>query len=435
MSEDFVPGRRLPRPVRMFLATEVAGGVVLLGASCVALVWANSPWQHTYVSLWRTDLSIGLGRWVISEDLRHWVNDGLMALFFFVVGLEVKRELVKGELREVRAAALPVLAAVGGMIVPALLYAVVNLGRPGGHGWGIPMATDIAFALGVLAILGSRAPASLKVFLLTLAIVDDIGAIVVIAVVYSRGIDGRALGIAVASVVLMVLLRKVGIVWLPLFVILGVVVWVATHASGIHPTIAGVVLGLLCPIHPLAPARVARTWLRQIQDEPAPGDLAAMTNMARASVSVAERLEYLLHPWTGFVVVPLFALANAGVVLRADSLDGQGTVAVAGGVVAGLVVGKCVGILFTVWVAVRIGISPLPTEVTWGQMAGVAMIAGIGFTVSLFIAGLAFPGEAHLEDAAKLGILVASAVAAVTGAWLVARSRPTHHGGGDGDGP
>ena len=357
--------------VREFLRTEVAGGVVLLAAAVVALVWVASPWADAYDDLWH---------W---HDLRHWVNDGLMALFFFVVGLEIKRELVVGDLREPRHAALPVLAALGGMVVPAGLYLAVNAGRAGADGWGIPMATDIAFALGVVAVLGRRVPASLKLFLLALAIVDDLGAIAVIAVFYSGSIDGRWLGLAVGALVAVALLWRAGVRSLPVHVALAVATWWFVYESGVHATIAGVALALLVP------------------------------------VDVGDDVEHALHPWTSFVVVPLFALANAGVALDPGALDADGATAVALGVAVGLVVGKTAGISLFAWLAVRLGLAHKPIGASWAQLVGVAAVAGIGFTVSLFVAGLAFDDVA-LEDAAKLGILVASVAAGLLG-WLLLR--------------
>ena len=416
-----LPGRRMPRVLRQFLETEAAGGIVLLVAAVVALVWANSPWSGSYETLWHTDLSIGLGRFVLVEDLRHWVNDGLMALFFFVVGLEIKRELVHGDLREPRVAAMPAIAALGGMAVPALLFLLVTVGGGGAKGWGIPMATDIAFAIGVVALLGSRVPASLKLFLLTFAIVDDIGAIVVIAVFYATDVQPVFLATAAGIVLVMLVLRRAGVVWTAPYVVLGVGVWLATQASGVHATIAGVALGLLAPARALSPAAVSREWARDLSDDPSPAELDTMTRLARTTVSPAERIEHLLHPWTSFAVVPLFALANAGVVIKADSFDSPATVGVTAGVMLGLVVGKLVGISAATWLAVRSGLGRLPEGATWAMVVGIAAIGGIGFTVSLFIAELAYePGA--IQDAAKLGVLGASTVAALLGATLLVRA-------------
>lgn len=341
MNQDpALPGRRLPRAVLALLHTEAAGGVVLLVAAVAAVVWANSPWQDSYATVWQTEFTIGLGRWDVTEDLQHWINDALMAVFFFVVGLEVKREFVHGDLRDPRAAAVPVIAALGGMVAPALIFVAFNAGRPGSDGWGIPMATDIAFAVGLLALLGPRVPATLKLFLLTLAVVDDVGAIIVIAAFYSTGVDVGAVAIAAVLLLVIVGLVRAQVVWLPVYVALAAGVWLATYASGIHATIAGVVLGLLAPARQLAPATVAREWASHLDDEPAPADMAAMTRLARASVSPAERFEHELHPWTSFAIVPLFALANAGVTIRGDAFETAGATPVIIGIVGGLVLGK-----------------------------------------------------------------------------------------------
>ncbi len=416
-----LPGRRMPRLVRQFLETEAAGGVVLLVAAVVALAWANSPWGESYRTLWSTDLTLRLGRYVLVEDLRHWVNEALMAVFFFVVGLEIKREVVHGDLRDPRAAVLPALAAAGGMVVPALLYLAVTAGGAGSHGWGIPMATDIAFAVGVVALVGPRVPPALKLFLLTLAIVDDVGAIVVIAVVYSSDIQGRFLLAAAALVMLMLLLRRIGVVWLPPYVVIGSAVWLATQASGVHATVAGVVLGLLAPARRLIPGSVARQWAGDLDDDPGPADLEAMTRLAKTAVSPAERLEHLLHPWTSFLIVPLFALANAGVELRGKAFDRPGAAAVTAGVMIGLVAGKAVGITGASWLAVRTGAGRLPDGVRWSMIAGVGIVGGIGFTVALFVAELAFdPGA--LQESAQIGVLAASALAAVLGGAVLSRA-------------
>ena len=418
---DPLPGRRLPQSVRDFMATEASGGILLLVAAVVALIWANSAWGDGYQSVWNTEISVNIGRYVLEEDLQHWVNDALMAIFFFVVGLEIKRELVEGELRDPRTAAMPAIAALGGMVVPALLFVLVAAGTDGSRGWGIPMATDIAFAIGVVALLGSRVPASLKLFLLTLAIVDDIGAILVIGVFYSSGLEPRFLLAALALVAAIVLLNRAGVVWAAPYLVLGVALWLATYASGVHATLAGVVLGLLTPARSLLPATVARNWAADLDDEPSPHELDAMTKLARHAVSPAERIAHLLHPWTSFLIVPLFALANAGVVIRSDSFDAPGATMLTIAVMVGLVVGKTLGIAGAAWLAARTGIARLPEGVTWPMMLAISTVAGIGFTVSLFIAELAF-AIGPLQDAAKLGVLAASAVAALVGGLALRRA-------------
>ena len=373
--------RRRARALREFLDTEVAGAVVLLVAVVVALVWANSSLSSSYSDLWHTELSVSVG-WGLDMSLHQVVNDGLMTVFFFVVGLEIKRELVDGELSDPRTAAVPVAAAIGGMVVPALLFVAINASTGTTRGWGIPMATDIAFALGVLAVAGSRLASGAKLFLLTSAVVDDIGAIVVIAVVYSTSISTGALLGAAVVIGMVLLARATGVQSLVVYVLLGVLLWDAMFESGVHATIAGVVLGLITP--------------------------------ARGPDSVAERLEHRLHPLSSFVIVPLFALANAGVRLDVGSLSEPAPRAVALGVVVGLVIGKTVGISAATAIAVKTRIGRLPDGVGAGEVIGMAMVAGIGFTVSLFVTELAFDDPA-IRDAAKTAVLVASVVAAVAG--------------------
>ncbi len=433
ISSDRAVPRLLVRPLREFLDTEVAGAVVLLAAALVALVWANSPLGDTYESLWRTKVTIGVGDWVLVEDLRHWVNDGLMAVFFFVVGLEIKRELVEGELSTAKAAVMPVIAAAGGMAVPAVLYLVLTPTDVAGQGWGIPMATDIAFALGVLALCGPRIPSSLRVFLLSLAIVDDVGAIVVIALVYTPELDVAFIAMAAIGLLAVVALRAMRVWWVPIYVVIGTAIWFATLRSGVHATIAGVILGLLTPVRALNPNAMQDLLIEE--DDLADGQLSAAEARrarwrAQASVSVAERIAHDLHPWTSFVVVPVFALANAGVELSADSLRAAASSPVTRGVLVGLVVGKIVGITGFAWGAERLGLAILPTGVGWFQMTGVAAVAGIGFTVSIFIAGLAF-GDGSLVDEAKVGILAAAVLATAIGATLLRMSHSSMGAGSD----
>lgn len=382
--------------VREFLHTESAGGVLLLAASVAALIWANSPWQDSYRDLWSHHLAIDLGVHTIDLSLGHWISDGLMTLFFFVVGLEIKRELVIGELRDPRRAALPAIAAVGGMVVPALIYAAFNAGGDGASGWGIPVATDIAMAVGVLSLLGSSVNRSLKIFLLALAIVDDVGAIVIIAIFYGGEFDGSAALVAGGLLVVVIACRLLGVQSLVVYVVLGTLLWVAVLDSGIHATLTGVVLALLAPARP-----------RPGHDEP----------------SVVERLEHRLHPYTSFLVVPLFALANAGVSVSGDSLRDAVSSPIAHGIVVGLVVGKLVGVSGATWLATRFGVGSLPDGVTWRGILGVSALAGIGFTVSLFVTSLAFtdPGQ---QDIARMAIIVASTTAAVLGT-VILRVRPS----------
>jgi Na+:H+ antiporter, NhaA family len=423
--------RLVLQPLQTFLRTEEAGGILLLATAVAALVWANSPWQASYDAVWHTQLTIGVGNWSLAEDLQHWVNDALMALFFLVVGLEIKRELITGELRQPRVAALPAIAALGGMAVPALLYLAINSSGEPARGWGIPMATDIAFALGVLALVGRGLPAALKSFLLALAIVDDIGAILVIAVFYSGSIDVLPLLVAGGLLAFVLILQRLQVRWTVVYVLLGVGVWLATFQSGVHATIAGVALGLATPAVPFQRPKAVSLEAHRIADDtvddPVPPDADAhhwlhLAGLTREAVSPLARLEHLLHPWTSYVIVPLFALANAGVSISSSTLREALTSGVALGVVVGLVVGKTVGVTVFAWVATRTGITRLPDGARWSQLVGVAALAGIGFTVSLFITGLAFQ-TAAIQDAAKIGILAASLLAGVVGALLLARSQ------------
>lgn len=416
--------RRVGRPVREFLAIEAAGGVLLIAATLLALIWANSPWSGAYHSLFQARINLQIGT-ILTLDLpfEAWINDALMAVFFFVVGLEIKRELVSGELKDPRAAALPAMAALGGMIFPALIYFAFNASGAS-HGWGIPMATDIAFALGVVSLLGSRVPGAMKVFLLTLAIVDDIGAIVVIAVFYTTDLSLGWLAIAAGLIVVVITMRAARIWFIPAYLFVGLFVWLAVFESGIHATIAGVVLGLLTPAHPLKP------------DVPEDQDFVSQVMTGRASapvvrrasfdlneqVSVAERLSEFLHPFSSFIIIPLFALSNAGIEISRGALSTAATSDVTIGVVAGLVVGKLVGISLFTWIGVRSGMSEMPRGANWTHVIGLAAIGGVGFTVSLFVTGLAFDNPLFTDDA-KIGIIVASVVAALVGSLILARAK------------
>ena len=423
------------RPLEEFLGTETLGGLLLLVAAVAALIWANLP-GDSYVEFWSRHIVIDLDVVVLNLTLVEWVNDALMAAFFFVVGLEIKREVLRGELAAPRKAALPVAAAFGGMVVPALIYFAFNAGTDGSDGWGIPMATDIAFAVGVLALLGKRAPLALKVFLLALAIADDLGAIAVIAVFYTDDVDLAWLGFAVALMALTYAMGRLGVRDLIVYVAVGVMAWVAVHESGVHATVAGVAFGLLTPIRPyfgraelVGPAQDSLNHAIEADAEGAEGveertaALRELEEVARESQPVLDRMEHALHPWTGFVVVPIFALANAGVDLGgravSDAVDSRVTL----GVVLGLMVGKPLGIFVFSWLAVRLGVATLPAGVHFEHVLGAGMIAGIGFTVSIFIANLAFE-DAGLVSEAKIGILFASAVMGALGLgmlWIVSR--------------
>lgn len=407
------------RALRLFLASEVTGGVVLLVAALVAVAWANSPWQAGYRQLWHTELSVVLGHWHLSLTLQEWVNQGLMSVFFLVVGLEVKRELLQGELRQARRAVLPIVAAIGGMIVPALLYAVVA-GGTASDGWAIPMATDIAFALGVLALVAPGLPPSLRVFLLALAIVDDLGAIVVIAAFYSGPLEVQWLVAAGGTLAVVYVVRRLGLTFTPVFVALGVVAWLAFYAAGVHATIAGVAMGLLAPARAKLDRDMVGTQGEELLDVYTPEAARTTSHLARHAVSRLEWLELALHPWTSWLVVPIFALANAGVTVTAGSFGEAMTSSVTLGVVVGLVAGKTIGIAGASWIACRAGFAELPPDAEWRDVVGTALLGGIGFTVSLFVTGLAF-GNTALGAEAKVGIFIASVVSGGLAA-LVLRS-------------
>jgi NhaA family Na+:H+ antiporter len=419
------------RPFQTFLETEYAGGILLLAAAVAALTWAHSPWGDSYERFWHTQLTFGPPGWQITHDYRGWVNEGLMAIFFFVVGLEIKRELVSGELRDRRVAALPAIAAVGGMVVPALIYLALNPSGVEARGWGIPMATDIAFAVGVLSLVGPRIPTSLKAFLLALAIVDDIGAIVVIAIFYAGAINWTPLLMAVGLVGAIGILQRLGVTYGILFTVLGIGAWLATSASGVHPTIAGVALGLVTRATPFQnPAAVsseAHRIANETLDEPEPVDADAhlwlrLGQLSRGAVSPLARIESLLHPWSSFVVVPIFALANAGVQLSGSALADAATSSVTLGVILGLVVGKPLGIALASWVGTRLlRVARLPNGVGWSQLIGVGALAGIGFTVSIFITDLAF-SDPDIQEGGKIGVLIASVLAGLLGAALIGRA-------------
>lgn len=417
---DSYAARRVGRRLADFLKIEAAGGIVLLLAAATALIWANSPWSASYDDLWHHELTIQVGRFGLTEPLESWVNDGLMVLFFFVVGLEIKKELVVGELRNPRDAALPAVAAVGGMMVPALIFVSFNAGGEGAGGWGIPMATDIAFAVGVVALLSSRVPSPLKVFLLTLAIVDDIGAILVIAVFYTTDLSWAWLGIAASLVAVTYLSRVVGIWWVPYYAVVGFFVWLAILQSGVHATIAGVIVGLLAPAKPLHKSlKVPKLTSGEASYDRRLEEARAAAFYARESVSVAERLEDALHPVTSFVIIPIFALANAGIEMSAETIGEAASSSVTLGIAFGLVVGKVVGVTGFTWLVTKLGLASLPAGVRWAQMLGLGAVAGIGFTVSLFVAGLAFGDDVRFLSDAKIGIVFASLLAAVTGSIIL----------------
>lgn len=423
-------------PMQEFVQRSASGGIVLIVATLLALVFANSGLAPYYNAVLETHISITVGPLALDEFVLHWINDGLMVIFFFLVGLEIKREVIVGELARLRAAVLPIVAAIGGVLVPAVIFVAFNAGYAGGNGWGIPMATDIAFALGCLALLGSRIPFGLKIFLTAVAIVDDLIAVLVIAFFYSSGINFVALGIGFAILVLLVLGNVFGIRSPWFYGALGVVVWLAFLQSGIHATIAGVLVALTIPARhridvPTFAAR-AHSILHHLEPQDDPST-PMITNEAQMTAVIEledlceqveaplQRMEHGLHTAVQFGIMPLFALANAGVALTGVTLGGD-AVRVALGIVLGLVLGKTIGLFMASWLVVRSGIGELPQGVTWLHMLGASILGGIGFTMSLFIASLAF-NDPELLSVAKLAILLASVLAASAGLVLLSRTR------------
>ena len=417
--------RALRAPIQHFIHTEEMGAGVLLLATAAALGWANSPWSDAYVDFWHTYISFDIHIFAISEDLGHLVNDGLMAVFFFVVGLEIKRELLHGELSSVRKAALPVVAAIGGMATPALIYVLFNASGGDLIGWGVPMATDIAFALGVLALLGRRVPAELRVFLLGLAVVDDLGAIAIIATFYTDMIDWTNLGLGLGLFAVMAGCIRMGVRSLGFYLILCVVMWQFFLESGIHATLMGVMVAAIIPTEPYLHRRDYasavedllhdyRLALENNDKEKAQAVLEQIERLSRGTEGPMERIERIVHPWVSFVVLPLFALANAGIVFTSDTLSEAASSRVTLGVAAGLLIGNPLGVLGMTWLAVRLGIGQLPSGVAWRHVLGAGFLAGIGFTVAIFVSGIAFDDPA-VVDQAKMGVFAASLVAGVTG--------------------
>ncbi len=430
-SNRFVP-RTFVQPLARFTRVEASSGLVLLCAAVAALLWANSPWAAGYFSIFEdTRVVLELGPIHLDETFGHFINDGLMAIFFYVVGLEIKRELVVGELKDRKAAALPVVAALGGMLFPALIYVGLTMGAGPDvtSGWGIPMATDIAFALGVVALLGSRVPAGAKVFILALAIVDDLGAILVIALFYTSDLSAIWLLLAASGLGIIWLGQRSGIRSLVFYLPVGLFVWFATLESGVHATLAGVALAFLTPSRPLYTAAefeekaagILNTYpLGDTPDDEEKSDYEAelLADLAVESIAPLNRLENKLVPWSSFLIVPLFALANAGVDLRNASVADMLTDPVALGVALGLVVGKTVGITLFSQIAVRLGWGRLPPHTSWSHILGLAMLAGIGFTVSLFITNLAFDNR-QIADMARVGILAGSLAAGLLGSLFL----------------
>ena len=417
----------LTQPIQRILAVEASSGVLLLAATTVALVWANWSY-HSYHSIWETPIGIRLGDWGFVRPLHFWINDGAMTIFFFVVGLEIRREIHEGELATLSRASLPLVAAVGGMLAPAAIFLAFNAGREGSAGWAIPMATDIAFAVGILTLLGSRVPNAWRILLLALAVIDDVGAILIIAIAYSGELSASGFIIAVSGLAAVLGMRTAGVRAPLLYVVPGIVVWGGLYRAGVHPTLAGVLLGLLTPMLPwFGPSGFAETTQRHL-DALDPSDRNALlqrldliNEARREAVSPTERLIHALHPFVAFLIMPVFALANAGVVLGGADLSGDASWLFIG-IAGGLLVGKPVGIVAVSLLSTRLGIAKRSNELSNGGLVLVGIVGGIGFTMSLFIASLAFPPGPLLETA-KLGILVGSAGAMVFGLLYGLRTR------------
>ena len=426
------PVTRLLRPMQEFIHQSTASGIILIGTIVLALVLANSPLAPTYQAILHLPIGIGIGAQNLTHDLQHWINDGLMAIFFFLVGLEIKREILVGELADRKAAMLPITVAIGGALIPAGIYWFINRGGPGMQGWAIPMATDIAIALGVLALLGTRVPAVLTIFLTAVAIADDLMAIVVIALFYTASINALALGVGAGLLVLLGIGNKLGIRSTLVYCIIGVGVWLAFEQSGIHATIAGVLVAWTVParnrLDPAVFLAEMRSTLdafeardlepvRMLTDERQQTALRAIEDHSERVQAPLQKLEHQLHPWVAFGILPIFALANAGIPISVSALDG-GAVPTMLGISLGLVLGKPLGFMIAAGIMVRGGWATLPPGVTWRHMLGAGMLAGIGFTMSLFIAALSFTDAALLE-AAKLSIVGASLIAGILGYSLL----------------
>jgi NhaA family Na+:H+ antiporter len=428
------PIEKLTYPIQEFLHKEASGGILLIICTVIALIWANSPFADSYFHLWHTYLSINIGEIGLNYSLHHWINDGLMVIFFFVVGLEIKRELLVGELSSPKKAALPIAAALGGMIFPALIYFIFNSGTEGASGWGIPMATDIAFVVGILALLGKRVPLTLKIFILALAIVDDIGAVLVIAIFYTSQISITSLMIGGGLLVLLIIMNRMGVRNLLIYSLVGIALWLAFLKSGVHATVAGVLLAFTIP----ASSRIntkkftdeSASLIKDFDNAGEHGD-NVLTNSERLTIvdkientcerilTPLQRFEQGLHPWVSFFIMPVFALANAGVSIG-SGLTSSLTHPVSIGIILGLFVGKQIGIFGFSYLAVKLKIASEPEGVSWTKIYAASMLAGIGFTMSLFIANLAF-NSVELLNISKVGILAASLISGIAG-FLILKS-------------
>ena len=422
----------ITNPFQRFFEIEASGGILLIVFTAIALVWANSPWSHYYQEFWHYELSIGIGEYKLSHSILHWINDGFMAIFFFVVGLEIKREMMTGELSSFKKASLPISAAIGGMVVPATIFLLINKNQPGAEGWGVPMATDIAFSLGVLTLLGKRVPLSLKIFLVAFAIVDDLGAVIIIAFFYSQDIQWDMLLYSGLLLSLLVVFNYLNIRHIPLYMLVGWFIWFLFMKSGIHPTLAGVLIAFTIPanrrldistfkenmdrnLQPYCLKCNDKITLNHDQLE----SIDNMETLIRRVQSPLQSLEHSLHGFVTFVVMPLFALTNAGVILTQSGSGFFSPLSI--NIEISLIFGKVIGIALFSWLAVKIGMSALPRNVNWSHILGLGFLGGMGFTMSLFISNLAYTDNVNMLNEAKIGILVGSLVAGITG-YLILRS-------------
>jgi NhaA family Na+:H+ antiporter len=429
------PIQRILKPFQKFFTTQASGGIILLIIAIIAITWANSPWGDSYFALWNMPVSFSIGGFTLDKPLIIWINDLLMAVFFFVVGLEIKRELMIGELSSVRQASLPIFAALGGMIVPALLYTAFNAGSETISGWGIPMATDIAFAIGILALLGDKVPLALKIFLTALAIVDDLGAVIVIAVFYTAELSIASLLLGGVVVAALIICNRLHIRHIIIYSLLGLILWFLFLKSGVHPTIAGVILAFTIPVRARINSALftkqSQEIITGIKTSENIGDHVPATSTFNSSIfeleslceqiqSPMQRIEHKLHYWVAFFIMPVFALANAGLQVDVSLLSNIFS-SVSIGIILGLVIGKMTGIFLFSWLSVKLKISELPSAVKWPQLFGVSCLGGIGFTMSLFIASLAFTKDIYMQEA-KLGILTASFLAGIIGIIVLKRT-------------
>jgi Na+:H+ antiporter, NhaA family len=430
MSRKKEPIEVLLNPINEFLHKEASGGILLIICTVIAFVWANSPWSDSYHHLWHTYINIDLGNILnLNYSLHHWINDGLMAVFFFTVGLEIKRELLVGELSSMQKASLPIAGAIGGMVVPAILYLIINSGTEGAGGWGIPMATDIAFVVGIMALLGSRIPLTLKIFVLALAIADDIGAVLIIAIFYTAEISAAALIIAGIVLFLLIILNRLGTKSLIPYTLFGIILWLAFLKSGVHATIAGVLLAFTIPASSRFNTKefsdrvwqliqkfdeTGDHWKNVLNNAERQHDVMAIENSCEKVLTPLQRFEHGLHPWVAFFIIPIFALANAGVTLAGFDILNALISPISLGIIVGLFIGKQLGIFVFSYFAVKLKLATLPEGVNWKNLYGAGILAGIGFTMSLFIAGLAFADPALL-DLSKIGVLAGSLLSGIVG--------------------